>query len=498
MEKSKDISFSRGFFGTGIASIISVFALFLEMIIAVRFLSPNIYGIYVLTVVATNFVVMATDFGCKTAAIQMIASSAPTRQISIANSLLLFRCFVILMASILIFLIKPLVSKFLSLPEALSENTFLVILMFLTCSADETASSLLQGFHAFTSRAIAIIIRSILRPLISIIFLAVFKLGFSSLMYSWIISFGVSSVFQYVVLPIPKRFFFKWRVIIEIIRFGFPLQISRILWFVSGRASTVILGVLTGPASVAVFEVADRIPRALQVVSEAFLTVFFPTMTTLLSEKKVDEAELMLQRSLRLVSFFAAFVALISVLFSQDIITLIFSDKYKQSSSVFAVLMVAFQMGIIVQILGYTLTSAGFPGRSLVENSFRAAMTVLGNLMLVPYLRTLGASLATLTANYLATPVALLLLRRTGIQAKVGLFSKHCVLLGIYILLFWIIPIDNFVFKVFLILTFLFMNFIVRAFRTQDMSIILPESITERIGIIRKKSAKEPEPDRDR
>ena len=70
----------RGLVLTGAGSLASLVFLFLETIIAARLLSTDAYGSYVLLLATVNFLVMAIDFGCKTAVTQLIASGNRARQ----------------------------------------------------------------------------------------------------------------------------------------------------------------------------------------------------------------------------------------------------------------------------------------------------------------------------------------------------------------------------------------------------------------------------------
>jgi O-antigen/teichoic acid export membrane protein len=241
-------------------------------------------------------------------------------------------------------------------------------LMLAFASLDELLLGMLQGTQSFRQMATAQILRSMLRLVLTVTFIGVMALGLMGLVYSWILSFALSATYQYFALPTQKNLAFSRPLLTEALRFGLPLQGSRFLWFVFLQVNPILLGTLAGPTSVAYYSVAARIPDALQRLSESFTAVYFPTVTALIAKGSRLEATRILNYSLRLASFVAAVAALTAIVFGEQIIVTFFSDTYARSAPAFGLLMIALHMTFMVNLMGYTLTSAGHPGRSLGEN----------------------------------------------------------------------------------------------------------------------------------
>ena len=70
--------------------------------------------------------------------------------------------------------------------------------------------------------------------------------------------------------------------------------------------------------------------------------------------------------------------------------------------------------------MGYALTAAGYPGRSLGENSIRTTLNLLGNLVLIPILGTVGPAIARLLSVYISNPINVWLLRRSNQRISEG------------------------------------------------------------------------------
>src|SRR5581483_10927808 len=132
------------------------------------------------------------------------------------------------------------------------------------------------------------------------------------------------------------------------------LLLTRYLGFISTRLHLTLLGILAGVDSVAYFAIANRIPDAIQSQSDSFFRVYFPSMAALLAGDKRAAAELLLERSLRLISFVSALAAVGATAFSREIVTVLFSARYDSSAPAFALLMIALHMTLLVNVIGYT------------------------------------------------------------------------------------------------------------------------------------------------
>ncbi len=489
-EQPRHTGFFKGVMFTSAGSITGVIALFLETAIAVRLMLPEEYGVYVLLLAVVNFCVMMMDFGLKVAVTQFVASANEERKARIANTVFVFRLLVGLALGVLVWLFQtPLL--WVDPSGGILLYASFIPAMFLVTSMDQLFMGILQGFYAFKKIAVAQILRSALRLGLTFVLLYFFNLGVLGLIWSWIISFAFSTIYQYLVAPMPKRFIFYTPVLKDILRFGFPLQLINFLWFFTGQIQILLLSTLAGPAMVAFYSVAAKIPLALARLSESFVSVYFPTMSTLLAEKRYKQAGWVLNQSLRLSSFVVGLGALVAVMFSEEIMVLFFSATYAQASSTFAVLMISFHMMFLVNLLGFTITSAGYPRLSLVENSLRTAVGGISGVLLSPLFGALGGAISNALSNYLANPVILLLLRAKGIKAHYRDYTLHTLLLWLCAILFWTsqtVTAENFILlyssKLVIILLFLSLNLLLRTISWQDFFSLIPPKFKARIPTI--------------
>src|SRR5690606_32112545 len=104
---------------------------------------------------------------------------------------------------------------------------------------------------------------------------------------------------------------------------------------------------------------------------------------------------------------------------------------------VFGIMMIGLQMSFVVVTIGYTLTAAGFPARSLGVNVVKSALNVVGDLILIPILGFIGPALAGAIASYVANPIGVWLLRRSDIAIEVRSYVKQTLILLVCAGLFW-------------------------------------------------------------
>jgi O-antigen/teichoic acid export membrane protein len=220
----------------------------------------------------------------------------------------------------------------------------------------------------------------------------------------------------------------------------------------------------------------------LQRLSESYIAVYFPTTAALLSRGEHRQAQRVLDRTLRVISFSAALVALVSVVFSREIMTLLFSEQYAASGMAFALLMIGFHVTFVLSVLGYTLTAAGYPGRSLGENVFRTTLTIIADLLLIPVFGFMGPVYASLGAAYASNPVAVWLLRRSGITAVLGPYVKQTMLLLVGAALHWWVLPAGLVYKLAIVVAFAFINVALSTVSREDLDLVLPQIASKRLA----------------
>ncbi len=409
-------AFGRAVMLCGSSTALNVVLLFGETVLAARLLDTQSYGIYTLLVAVANLLVVVTDCGYKTTITQQLAGSQGTRTMALAHSALAFRLGLLVLVTPLMLFGRNLIAVADPTREIL-RFAALVPLMVASTSIDELLLAMLQGLQMYRAMATAKALRSVLRLGLSAAFMLATDLGAAGLVWSWVLSFTASILYELAHLPLRGRLACRIAVIRESLQLGLPIYLDRLLWYASSQADVLLIGALAGPTDAAYYTIALRIPSALHRLFESYVDVYFPTMSALLAQGQRQRAHQVLGQSVRLLSFLGAGLALGAAVYSRPIMTLLFSSQYLPSSPVFAVLMLALHMTLLVNLLGYTLTAAGFAGHSLLSNSVRTAILVLASVRWIPSLGAMGPAYASLLAYSVAAPLSSWMLHRHKVPA---------------------------------------------------------------------------------
>jgi O-antigen/teichoic acid export membrane protein/glycosyltransferase involved in cell wall biosynthesis len=470
------VSFRRGLLLTSTGSIVNLVLLALETVVAARLLPVAVYGSYILLLTTVQFLMMAIDFGCKSAVTQMISATDRGQRGAIVGTTLAFRAVVLLAASALILLFRGLLAIVDPSPDLATYVGFVPI-MLATASLDELLSAILQGFHEYRSMTIAQVARGILRIGLTAALLIVFRAGITGLVDSWSISFALAVVYQLWAIPMRRHLSIRWSVLVETLRFGSSLQVTRFLQFASARLHVTLLGAMAGLTSVAFFAAASRIPDALQTVSDSYFRVFFPTMTTLLAERRQEAANLLFNRSMRLISFSGALVAVIATIFSREIVLLLYTSKYASAAPVFALLMIALDMTVLVSVIGYTLTAVGRPQSSLAVTLVRTVVSGVGDLVLIPSFGVLGSAWAAVAASYASKPAGVWFVRSSHFRVDITPYLKQTIILAVCAALGWWVQLPSFAvsvaFRLFIVVAFVGLSLKLQTFSLSDLELVL-------------------------
>ena len=132
--------------------------------------------------------------------------------------------------------------------------------------------------------------------------------------------------------------------------------------------------------------------------------------------------------------------------------------------------------------MGYSLTAAGYPERSLAANSIRETFMFLTNLALIPVFGLIGPVYAKLMAYYLANPLSVWLLKQSKITIKVMPYVKQTMLLLLCIAVFWSFQPENIWIKVAIFFIFIGLNFLMSAISLDDLSLMLPERMRRKLS----------------
>ena len=443
-----------------------------SVMLVTRYLPPEEYGAFVLLQVVVVFLAEITSLGLTVSVPKFIACTESKRdKRTLVNTVICFRILTALAVSLLVLIARRLLILLYDSPLLLSLIIYLPVLLTLE-SLGKLLKSIFEGFFLFNRIGIVDFAAGSLNLLFIVLFVVFLDQGLSGLVYAKLISMAVSYTFAYFSNPIERKLEFDYTVLKDVLAFGLPLQLQYILGFLFLRVDTLMLGALLGPAGIAYYEVARKIPESLVRLYDAFRAVYFPSIANLFARGKHHQATKMLNHSTRWLSFLTISGALIALLLGNDIISLLFSESYLPSVPAFVLLMIELNLTLVETTLGYSLVAIGAPDKPLIANAARTGTNLLGNLLIIPASGFVGAALAKVASNLVAIPLDVLFLRRRRIYVRPEGYLKPLLIFGAFGLGFVLLGSSSLLLRIAIIVFFFLACLLLSVITRDDLAFI--------------------------
>jgi len=462
--------FAKAVASTSVGVFCQIVLSLLGFMIAVRFISEKDFGVFILIQVTASFFGIIISLALENISVtKLIASNEDDLKMAISNTAICYKFITTIIMSVVILLCNPLIF-YIFKSYQLSQSVIYIALFFLLSSFDDLFQRILQGFHQYKKMAIAQIINGSTRILFIVTFLIIFKMNLKGLIYAFLFSFLFSNIYQFWVIPSKKQFNLDRTLFKEIFKFGFPLGLNNILTFIFTKIDRVMIGAMISPIEVAYYEISSKIPDNSRRMYQSFQSVFFPNMSELFSKNKHEQAETVLNNSIRFVSLATMFMALISILFQKDIILLLFSEKYIECAPAFALLMVSLGIGLVGNIMGTSLVALGQSDKPVKINIVDTITNVIGNSIMIPMFGFMGAVYAALFSRCATNPFNFYFLKKGGVNIKASQYLKPIIIFLICGTLFNFLRFDTLFLKILLIAFFLILCWALSVIKAKDFS----------------------------
>lgn len=474
MSNSPLSHFITGTVAIGLGTFSAMVLGLLGTMVAVRYMSAEAFGVFVLLQVVSGLFTQIGSFGLNVSVTRFIASEEDLLyKQQLINTVIYFRLITGLGVGLVILIARPALSFIFgsSLP---ADFVIFVPFLFLLDSLNGLLKSTLQGFFLFTRISITSFAASLLNLLLIMAFVWFLKRGVIGLIFAKLISMSLACGLAYFFIPTRKKLEFDFNKLKKMLIFAFPLHINDVLHLVFSRIDTLMISILLGSADIAYYEIARRIPDALYSLFETFRSVFYPFVSRLLSREEHKKVTLLISNSTRLISFASIFGTLTVLLFGSDLIRLLFSEKYLPSVSAFIVLMMAANISFVSNILGTSLVATGDTNKPAIINTVHSAISLIGNVIFIPLFGITGAAFASLAGNAMSNPLNVFFLRKR-IKVEVHQYLKPIlVFVGCFILVLFWGPI-TFVQKILIISLFLVACVSLSVITVEDLTVLVRE-----------------------
>ena len=455
MDKNFKRDFIKGSAATSVGTIVAMVFQFLSIMIIARYVTKEEFGIYVLIIVISTFLATVSGLGLEQSLVKFISSANDLERRSTLIPTLMIRIIFIVIAIILIVLFGNYLMSLFSFTA--TEFLYVIIILFVLSSFRGLFYNLLQGVNLFKRYASVQIITSVLRVILLLVIIWINELTLKNVLLTEMVAVAFTVLLQLALIPYKEVF--HWNVnlknIIRIIKFSIPLYLSAISYFIQSQVNIFIISGYLNPVSVANYDVASKIPQASAKGFQSFIIVFYPNISRLLSKGERGAALELMNKSLFTFSIVLNLLLLVSFLFNKEIILLLFSDKYLNSSLAFSFLMVAFYLTAMSNIMGYSLVSAGLPSTTLIVNVISGALNLIGAFLMVPIWGFMGAVYSILLTGLSSLLFHYLYLTKYEMKIELISFIKPSLITVTVVLLYYQFTPDTLIFKNILLIIYL-------------------------------------------
>jgi len=478
LNQEKGPSQARFISSTLSLSVFNVAALLLGLagtVILARYFSTTDYGFYAVISVLESFIMQFSTLGLTTS-LPKFLSAAKDEQTKedFFGTAVIMRVSTILLAGLLAWFGRPYLEGLFG-KSLLPGLVIFVPLLFALDGFQAFLQSVLQGSFRFSTIGIINLITNAVYFALLLTLIYGAKAPLTWILIAKTFMSLVTCILTLICVPIKMRISFKAGIFKELIKFGAPLQVNSILDFIFSRIDSIFVAAFLGPANVAIYEVARKIPDNLRGLYDPFISVYFPFISKHYDLESRERASALLNNAIRFVAFITMLGTAIAVLFSQSIIQLLFSGKYASSAPIFVLLMINLSVALISNVMGTTLVGVGDPQKPMIINTFNALTSWLASVLLIPVYALFGAA----TANTLGTIVAYPL-NRFFLRRKIGLndaaYLKPIVLFAAWGILVFLVKPETFLLKIGFLAVFLLASALLSIVTRDDIDRLVEET----------------------
>ncbi|HKI79553.1 MAG TPA: oligosaccharide flippase family protein [Ignavibacteriaceae bacterium] len=431
MDKKLKTNILKGSAATSIGTISGMVFQFLTVMILARYVTKNDLGIYVLVVVIVNMLNLIAGLGVGLTMVNFIASKNKKEKQNILLPVLLIRTFGCLLFSIVFVLTGRYIVHFFD--DTIYQYVWYILAIFILANYRDLFYQLLQALSYFKQYSIVNVASSAFRVIVIFLFLLISKLDIRNLLIIEILATLQPLIHQLFVIPFKKHLIVKPRLktFKKVINFSIPLYLNNLITFINGQLNIFIIGAYLTPASVANYDIARKVPMALNKIFKSFIVVYFPNLAKLFSAGDKRTAVTIIDKSIGAFSVSTALLFLFSFLFRNELTLFLFSPRYAEVSLAFALLTLNFSISGLGSLMGYSFIPAGYPSVPTWINAVGSVISIGLSFLLVPIYGYMGAVYALLIMNTVLAFLYYNYLLKYGINPRLKSFLKPIILLSI-------------------------------------------------------------------
>ncbi len=304
---------------------------FIVMIFLARLLEPSEFGLVAMIMVIVYVTMIFTDVGLGSALIQR------RRLLPIHySSVFYFNLAVGSLLTLLLFFSAEWISEFYD-NEQLIAVTQVISPLFLINAFSNVQTSRLRKELDYAALTKADVSAAVISGIIGII-LAVNGAGAWSLVAQALLRGFFYALFIWNFSRWVPSLLFSLKALMQLWGFGFRMFLSGLLEVIFSRLDIIIIAKLFSPAVLGLFDQAKRLnAMIIQYSSGSIMAVMFPVMSKV--QKDLPKFQRIVIKTLGIISFVVFFLLGFTYLIAEDLIVLLFTEKWLPSVAYFQIIL---------------------------------------------------------------------------------------------------------------------------------------------------------------
>ncbi len=409
--------------GTVIVFIFTVLAgvmWYLFRFLLARNLSLEEYGVFYAIFSFLSFIAITGELGLSQAVPKFIIDFNVKNKKKEIKSVLYFVFFFQVVVLLLVFIAVMLLSGWLSenyFHYDVSKYLLLMGLWFITLPLPSFLSFVFLGFQRYANASSIDFVRVVA---LTIAVAILFSLGFG--IYSVLIAYALINVFLLLFFsPFARKtlscikgakFVLMRETYVEVIKYGFFLSITSLVWVILNQIDTMMLTYFKGLEAVGLYQIAVPLASIAMYVISAVVMVAYPMSAELYAKKKMMELKEGIKMFYKYL--FLILVPFVMVLFSfaSVIILFLFGSKYVDATPALKILSIGVVFSSLT-LFNINLLNVMDEHKKVARLMVAiASVNVILNLFLIPIFGIKGAAFSTVSSFFISAAVSLILLHR--------------------------------------------------------------------------------------
>lgn len=391
---------------------------FIVTVILARLLEPSDFGLIAMVMVIVMIAMIFTDVGLGSALIQR----RKVLQIHY-DSVFYFNIFIGGILTLITFFSAEFVSSFYNNTRLIPLTQAIAFLFVINAFSSVQTNKLRKELN-YAALAKANVMAAVLSGITGVT-LAFYGAGVWSLVAQVISRSVFYNIFVWYASKWVPTFMFSFKALKQLWGFGFRMFLSGLLDRIYMQLDTLIIGKLFSSATLGFFDQAKKLnAMIIQFSSSSIMAVMFPVLSKI--QNDLPRFQTMAIKTLGIISFVVFFLSGILYLISQELIVLLFTEKWLPSVEYFKILVMSGFAYPVSAILVNILSSRGNSKAFLRLEIYKKIIQSI-NLGLVFYWGIIGYLYGLLAVSILGVSLNIVFAARE-IQLSFSTFAKPLVL----------------------------------------------------------------------